>query len=108
MRGGFAAQTALVHRDECSFDVAPEKVSVKQRMGAVVRCELLLERDNRAGIIAILTASASYSAGDAVTSSSRPMAWSRLAATRPAKVEPRQVRTGTPVQSASHAVVCAL
>ena len=43
-----------------------------------------------------------------MTRSGRPIACSRLAATRPAEVVPRQVRTGRPAHNASLVVVWAL
>src|SRR5262249_23973721 len=61
-----------------------------------------------AGSVASFKAKASYSSRLRVTSSGRPTAPSRLAATRPTKLSPMHVSTGSPTQSASLAAVCAL
>src|SRR5215467_4419830 len=45
---------------------------------------------------------------EATASSERLRAVSTLAATRPANVVPRQVKTGRPTRSASQALLCAL
>ena len=61
-----------------------------------------------AGSVASFKAKASYSSTLRVTSSGRPTALSKLAATRPTKLSPMHVSTGSPTQSASLHVVCAL
>ena len=52
-------------------------------------------------------ARATYPSGVAQIISGRPAARTRLAQTRAAKLRPGTVSTGTPIQSASDAVVCA-
>jgi hypothetical protein len=50
----------------------------------------------------------SYAAGVSAISSGKPRAERRLVPTRPAKLDPVSVTTGTPAHSASHVVACAL
>ena len=50
----------------------------------------------------------SYCSSDSVARSGKSAAYRTLAATRPANVVPLQVMTGSPIHSASDAVVCAL
>ena len=80
------------------------------KSGCVRRLRASVSRmaDRKCPSFASFSASAWYADKSLVISSERPTALSRLAPTRPANVAPRHVRTGTPAQRASLAVVCAL
>src|SRR5580658_612499 len=80
------------NRGACSFDLRSRTLSSA----------------NAAGECARRNAQAKYSSGCSQINSGSCAAANRLAPTRPAKLRPRQVMTGTPAHSASAAVVWAL
>lgn len=97
----------LVHPDECVLDPTGEASVLNS--GAVSR--LASNRSLRRRSLKVFNASSiarcSYSSAVAAISSSNPIALSKLAATRLAKLSPRKVSTGRPPHKVSTAVVWA-
>ena len=78
----------LVHHHVCRFDVPGEEGGVEQGRREAIAFQFVLNCASRPGLVASAMASLSYSSWVEVMSSGKPIALSRLAATRPAKVSP--------------------
>jgi hypothetical protein len=72
---------------------------------ALLRPSFALMAAKNSGSCARRRAKASYSANEPVTSSANPIPWSKLPAIRETNVSPEIVTNGSPLQSASLAVV---
>jgi hypothetical protein len=88
--------------------VCCELFSVEQSRRKAIAGEFAPDPVSWSWLCASWTAMFSYSSGEDVMSSGRPIAVSKLAATLPANVSPICVNTGNPAHSASLAVAPAL